>query len=338
MSGLLDLRHRLAYRRCMDRRRFLLASLAATVCAPLAGAAQPAKLARLGVLVFGTPETDAFPAIRLGLSALGYVEGRNIVFEHRYADGRPERLADLAVDLVRSRPDVIIATGGDVAPFAKRATRTIPIVMISSADPVEAGLVASLAQPGGNVTGVTFVSSDLAGKRLQFLKEAAPAVTRVAVLWNPDHPDNELLATQTAGRALGVHVQSLEVRGRDDFTDAFARAIRERMQAVVVVSSRLMSLNRARILDLAAQNRLLLVSGWGPWAAEGGLLSYGPDLDIVIRSSAIYIDRILKGARPADIPVEQPTKFELVINLKTARALGLTIPQSVLGRADQTID
>jgi len=322
----------------MDRRRFLLASLAATVCAPLAGAAQPAKLARLGVLVFGTPETDAFPAIRLGLSALGYVEGRNIVFEHRYADGRPERLADLAVDLVRSRPDVIIATGGDVAPFAKRATRTIPIVMISSADPVEAGLVASLAQPGGNVTGVTFVSSDLAGKRLQFLKEAAPAVTRVAVLWNPDHPDNELFATQTAGRALGVHIQSLEVRGRDDFTDAFARAIRERMQAVVVVSSRLMSLNRARILELAAQNRLLLVSGWGPWAAEGGLLSYGPDLDIVIRSSAIYIDRILKGARPADIPVEQPTKFQLVINLKVARAAGLTLPPSLLARADQVIE
>ena len=322
----------------MDRRRFLLASLAATACAPLAGAAQPPKLVRLGVLVFGTPETDAFPAIRRGLSALGYVEGRNIVFEHRYADGRPERLADLAIDLVRSKPDVIIATGGDVAPFAKRATRTIPIVMISSADPVEGGLVASLAQPGGNVTGVTLVSSELAGKRLQFLTEAAPTVTRVAVLWNPDHPDNELLATQTAGRALGVHVQSLEVRGRDDFTDAFARAIRERMQAVVVVSSRLMSLNRARILELAAQNRLLLVSGWGPWAAEGGLLSYGPDLEVVIRSSAIYVDRILKGARPADIPVEQPTKFELVINLKVARAAGLTLPPSLLARADQVIE
>ena len=266
----------------MDRRRFLLASLAATVCAPLAGAAQPAKLVRLGVLVFGTPETDAFPAIRRGLSALGYVEGRNIVFEHRYADGRPERLADLAIDLVRSKPDVIIATGGDVAPFAKRATRTIPIVMISSADPVEGGLVASLAQPGGNVTGVTLVSSDLAGKRLQFLKEAAPTVTRVAVLWNPDHPDNELLATQTAGRALGVHVQSLEVRGRDDFTDAFARAIRERMQAVVVVSSRLMSLNRARILELAAQNRVAARVRMGPvggggWPAELRTRSRGCD-------------------------------------------------------------
>jgi putative tryptophan/tyrosine transport system substrate-binding protein len=322
----------------MDRRRFLLASLAATVCTPLAGAAQPAKIARLGVLVFGTPETDAFPAIRRGLNALGYVEGRNIVFEHRFADGRAERLADLALDLVRSKPDVIIATGGDVAAFAKRATATIPIVMISSADPVEGGLIASLAQPGGNVTGVTLVSSDLAGKRLQFLKEAAPAVTRIAVLWNPDHPDNEFLATQAAGRALGVHVQSLEVRSRDDFTDALARAIRERMQAVVVVSSRLMSVNRVRILELAAQNRLLLVSGWGPWAAEGGLLSYGPDLEVVIRNSAVYVDRILKGARAANIPVEQPTKFELVINLKVARAAGLTLPPSLLARADQVIE
>ena len=233
---------------------------------------------------------------------------------------------------------MIIAAGGDVAPFAKRATGAIPIVMITSADPVQGGLVASLARPGGNVTGVTFVSSDLAGKRLQLLKEAAPGVTRVAVLWNPDHPDGEFPATQAAGRSLGVQVQSLEVRGRDDFASAFAAANRERMEAVIVVSSRLMTLNRARILDLAVQNRLLLVSGWGPWAAEGGLLSYGPDLDAVIRSSATYVDKILKGAKPADLPVEQPTKFELVINLKTAKALGLTIPPSVLARADEVIE
>jgi len=321
----------------MDRRLFLLTSLVGALAAPLA-TAQQAKIARLGVLLFGTPDTDAFPAIRRGLGALGYVEGRNILFEHRYAEGRPERLPDLASDLVRSKPDLIIAAGGDVAPFAKRATGTIPIVMITSADPVQGGLVASLARPGGNVTGVTFVSSDLAGKRLQFLKEAAPGVTRVAVLWNPDHPDDEFSATQPAGRSSGVHVQSLEVRGRDDFAGAFAAANRERREAVIVVSSRLMTLNRARILDLAAQNRLLLVSGWGPWAAGGGLLSYGPDLDAVIRSSATYVDRILKGTRPADIPVEQPTKFELVINLKTAKALGLTIPPSLLLRADHVIE
>jgi putative tryptophan/tyrosine transport system substrate-binding protein len=321
----------------MERRRFLLTSLGGVLGAPLAAGAQQAKIARLGVLLFGTPDTDAFPAIRRGLVALGYVEGRNIVFEHRYAEGRPERLPDLASDLVRSKPDLIIAAGGDVAPFAKRATGTIPIVVITSADPVQGGLVASLARPGGNVTGVTFVSSDLAGKRLQFLKEAAPGVTRVAVLWNPDHPDGEFPATLAAGRSLGVQVQSLEVRGRDDLAGAFAGTNRERMEAVIVVSSRLMTLNRPRILEFSAQNRLLLVSGWGPWAAEGGLLSYGPDLDAVIRSSATYVDRILKGTRPADIPVEQPTKFELAINMKTARALGLTIPPSLLARADKVI-
>jgi putative ABC transport system substrate-binding protein len=272
------------------------------------------------------------------LGALGYDEGRNILFEHRYAEGRPERLSDLAADLVRSRPDLIVAAGGDVAPFAKRATGTIPIVMITSADPVQGGLVASLARPGGNVTGVTFVSSDLAGKRLQFLKEAAPGVTRVAVLWNPDHPDDEFPATQAAGRSLGVQVQSLEVRARDDLAGAFAAASRERREAVIVVSSRLMTLNRVRILDLATRNRLLLVSGWGPWAAEGGLLSYGPDLDAVIRRSATYVDRILRGANPSDLPVEQPTKFELVINLRSAKTLGLTIPPSLLARTDRVIE
>jgi ABC-type uncharacterized transport system substrate-binding protein len=319
-------------------RHTVLATLAlALLAAPLAVEAQRPKIARLGVLLFATPDTDAFTAIRRGLGALGYVEGRNILFEHRYAEGRPERLPGLASDLVRSKPDVIIAVGGDVAPFAARATETIPIVIVTSADPVQGGLVTSLGRPGGNVTGVTFVSSDLAGKRLQFLKEAAPSVTRVAVLWNPDHPDGEFPATQAAGRSLGVQVQSLEVRGRDDFTGAFAAANRERMEAVIVVSSRLMTLNRARILELAAENRLPLVSGWGPWAAEGGLLSYGPDIDAVIRNSATYVDKILKGAKPADLPVEQPTKFELVINLKTAKALGLTIPPSVLARADEVI-
>jgi putative ABC transport system substrate-binding protein len=322
----------------MERRRFGAIVLAGVVCGRLPAEAQQGKIPRLGVLLFGTPDTDAFPAIRRGLAALGYVEGRNVLFEYRYAEGRPERLPDLAVDLVRSMPDVIIAAGGDVAPFAKQATGTVPIVMITSADPVQGGLVTSLARPGGNVTGVTFASSELAGKRLQFLKEAAPGVTRVAVLWNPDHPDGEFPATQAAGRSLGVQIQSLEVRGHDDFAGAFAAAIHARTEALIVVSSRLMTLNRARILDLAARDRMLLVSGWGPWAAQGGLLSYGPDLDAVIRRSATYVDRILKGARPADIPVEQPTKFELVINLRTAAAVGLTIPPALLARADQLIE
>lgn len=320
------------------RRAFLHTLTAGLLAAPRAAEAQPTKIVRVGVLLFGTPDTDAFPVIRRGLGALGYVEGRNILFEHRYAEGRPERLGDLASDLVRAKPDLIIAAGGDVAPFARRATATIPIVMITSADPVQGGLVTSLARPGGNVTGVTFVSSDLAAKRLQLLKEAAPAVARVGVLWNPAHPDGEFPTTQGAGGPLGVQVLSLEVQRPGDFAGAFGTAIRERMEAVVVVSSRLMTVNRPRILELAAQNRMLLVSGWGPWAAAGGLLSYGPDLDAVILSSTIYVDRILKGARPADLPVERPTKFQLVINLKTAKAFGLTIPQSLLLRADQVIE
>jgi putative ABC transport system substrate-binding protein len=321
----------------MNRRTFVT-GLGAVLAAPLGAEAQQTKMARLGVLRFGTPDTDAFPIIRRGLEVLGYVEGRSIVFEHRYAEGKPERLPDLARDLVRSKPDLIIAAGGDVAPFAQRATATIPIVMITSADPVQGGLVSRFARPGGNVTGVTFVSSELAGKRLQLLKEAAPGLARVAVLWNPDHPDDEFQATQAAGRSLGVHVESLEVRRPDDIADAFVAANRERMNAVIVASSRLMTLNRARILNLAAQNRLLVASGWGPWAAEGGLLSYGPDLDAVIRRSAVYVDRILKGEAPAGIPVERPTKFALVINLKTAKALGLTIPQSLLLRADRVLE
>jgi putative tryptophan/tyrosine transport system substrate-binding protein len=320
----------------LTRRTFLAGAIVGA--AGRRAEAQPSKMSRVGVLLFGSPDTDVFPVVRQALLALGYTEGRNIAFEHRFAEGKPERLPDLATDLVRSKPDVIIAAGGDVAPFATRATTTIPIVMITSADPVQGGLVASLARPGGNVTGLTFVSSELAGKRLQFLKEAAPKVTRVAVLWNPDHPDDEFRATQAAGGALGTRVQSLEVRRPDDFADAFAAGSREQMDAVIVVSSRLLTLNRARVLDLTTKKAIPLASGWGPWAAEGGLLSYGPDLDVVVARSASYVDRILKGARPGDLPVEQPTKFTLVINKKTAKTLGLTIPPSLLERADRVID
>ena len=322
----------------LSRRALLGGAAIGSVLYSRAAAAQPPKVARVGILLYGTPETDSFPVIRRGLVRLGYVEGRNVIFEHRFAEGRPERLPSLAAELIRSKPDVIIAFGGDVAPFAKQATATIPIVMITSADPVEGGLVSSFARPGGNVTGVTLVASELAGKRLQFLKEAAPAVTRVAVLWNPDHPDDEFRATQVAGRTLGIHVASLEVRRRDELEGAFATGGRERAEALIVVSSRLMALNRARIIDFAGQHRMLLASGWGPWAAEGALLSYGPDLDVIIMSSASYVDRILRGARPADLPVERPTKFLLVINLKIARRSGLSVPPSLVQRADEVIE
>ena len=298
-----------------------------------------AKIARIGVLLFSTPAAEPnLPALLAGLRDAGYVDGRNIALEYRYAEGHPERGRDLALGLVALKPDVIVVLGGDLAPFVKEATRTIPVVMLTSQDPVEAGLVASFARPGGNLTGVAFVASETAGKRLQFLKEAVPALTRVAVLWSPDHPDGEYRDTEAAARQVGVQVQSLEVRRPEDFDGAFQAASRGRAQALIVVSSRLMNLNRPRILEFAARQRLPLASGWGPWARAGGLLSYGPDLDALALRAATHVDKILKGSKPGDLPVEQPAKFELVINVRTARELGLAIPQSVLGRADQIIE
>jgi putative ABC transport system substrate-binding protein len=309
------------------------------VLAPLVvEAQQTGKIARLGVLLFGTPATDPnLAAFLSGLHDLGYVEGRNLALEYRSSEGRPERARDLAVQIVSLKPDVIVVLGGDMMPFVKDATSTIPVVMLTSQDPVETGVVASFARPGGNLTGVAFVSSETAGKRLQFLKEAVPSLTRVAVLWNPGHPDPEYRDITTAARRLGIHIQSLEVRQPEDFDGAFQSAIRARAEALMVVSSRLMNLNRPRILEFSSKRRILLVTGWAPWARAGGFLSYGPDLDTLVRRAATHVDKILKGAKPADLPVEQPTKFELVINLKTAKALGLTIPQSLLVRADELI-
>ena len=307
---------------------------------PLAAEAQPTgKVARLGVLLFSTPAGDPnLSAFLAGLRDLGYVEGRNIALEYRYAEGQPERVRELALQIASLKPDVYVVLGGDMVPFARHATATIPIVMLTSQDPVEAGVVASFARPGGNLTGVAFVSSETAGKRLQFLKEAVPSLTRVAVLWAPDHPDGEYRNTEATARRLGIHIQSLEVRRPGDFDGAFQAAIRERADALVVASSRFMNANRPRIEEFASKQRIPLVTGWGPWARAGSLMSYGPDLDTLVRRAAAYVDKILKGAKPVDLPVEQPTKFELVINLKTAKALGLTIPQSVLLRADQIIE
>jgi ABC-type uncharacterized transport system substrate-binding protein len=318
----------------MRRLTLLLVSIT-LAAAPLTAAAQP----RVGVLLFGNPATDPnFASFRAGLTDLGYVEGRNISLEVRGAEGKPERLPDLARELVGLKPNVIYALGGDVAPSIKAVTATIPVVVTVSLDPVQAGLVGSLARPGGNITGVTLVSSDLAAKRLQFLKEAAPGISRVAVLWNPAHPDFEYKETLVAGQRLGVSVQSLEVGNLGDFDGAFRAASTGRAEAVIVASSRQMLLNRQQITELAGKHRILLVSGWGPWAQAGALLSYGPDLNTIIRSSAGHVDKILKGAKPGELPFEQPTKFELVINLRTARAFGLTIPQSLAVRADKVIE
>jgi len=317
----------------------LLLTFGLVLGSPATEAQQPGKVARLAVLLFGTPASDPnLAAFVAGLRDLGYVEGRNLVLEYRSAEGRPERGRELAFQVASLKPDVIVVLGGDMVPFVRQATSTIPIVMLTSQDPVQAGVVASFARPGANLTGVAFVSAETAGKRLQFLKEAVPSLTRVAVLWNPDHPDGEYRDIETAARRLGIHVQSLEVRRPEEFDEAFRSATRARAEALMVVSSRFMNLSRSRILEFVSKQRMPLVTGWGPWVHMGGFLSYGPDLDVLVKRAAAHVDKILTGTRPSDLPVEQPTKFELVINLKTAKGLGLPIPQSLLLWADQVIE
>ena len=323
----------------IGRRPFILACGTA-VAWPLSLRAQQGKrMQRIGVLLFGTPDTDPnLGAFLRGLRDLGYTESQNIVIAYRYAEGKPDRLRSLAGELVAIKPDLIFALGGDVAPSARVATGTIPIVIAVSNDPVQSGLVASLARPGGNITGVTFVSSDLAAKRLQFLREIAPNLARVAVIWNPDHVDPEYRETQTAAKTLGIQLQSLEVRSAEDFDTAFQIATDARIEALIPITSRLMLTNRPRIIEFSRQHQLLLASGFGPWVREGALLSYGPDTDASTKRAAIYVDKILHGAKPDELPIEQPTKFQLLVNGKTAKSLGLDIPPTLLATADQVIE
>jgi ABC-type uncharacterized transport system substrate-binding protein len=322
----------------MRRREFITLAGGAAVW-PFATLAQPKSIPRLGVLLYSNPQSDPqMAAIRRGLSDLGYVEGRNIVIEYRYAEGRLERLPILAGQLVGLQPNVILAVGGDVAPTAKKVDEKIPLVFVSSADPEQLGLVASLRRPGGNATGVTLLQDVLASKRLELLKEAAPKISRVAFLWNPDHPDNEQRTAELAAQALGLKLLSVEVRGTDDFESAFRAANDAGVDSIYAVSSRQTVLNIKRIVQFAMTNRIPLAGGWGAWAKEGGLFSYGPDALAMAGRAANYIDKIFKGASPTDLPVEQPAKFELIINLTTAKALGLTIPYSVLSRADELIE
>jgi putative ABC transport system substrate-binding protein len=294
---------------------------------------------RIGVLLYGTPEGDPnLAAFREGLRELGHIEGRTVVFEYAAAGSKPERLPALAAELVKKQPHLIFALGGDVAPFARAATSITPVVAVVSNDPVQTHLVASLARPGGNLTGVTFVSSDLAAKRVQLLHEIAPATTRIGILWNPDHLDPEYRETQVAARQLGLELHSLEVRRPADLDDALAAAVAARVEAVIVISSRLLTLSQAAIVETAARHRIALVTGWGSWVKHGALLSYGPDLNAAVRLAAVQVDKILKGAKPADLPVEQPTTFVLAINTKTAKALGLAVPASLLLRADHILE
>ena len=311
---------------------FMLASLS------FADAQQPRKIPRLGILLYSSPENDPNVAqFRQYLRELGRIEGQNISIEYRFAGGKPERLTDAAVELVRLNPDVIFALGGDVVPAAQKATKTIPIVMWASNDPVQMGFVASLAHPGGNITGVTLILDQLAGKRLSLLKEIAPKISRVAVLWHPDHADPEFREIQREAQTMKVQLQSLEVRQSEDFENRFQAATKAKSQALMVVSSRLINLQRQRILDYTAKNRIPLVGDWGSWTPNGGLMSYGPNISEMTRRAAVHVDKILKGAKPADIPVEQPTKFELIINLNAAKQIGLTIPPNMLVRADRVI-
>jgi ABC-type uncharacterized transport system substrate-binding protein len=321
------------------RRQFIFIGGVGVVWPLSLHAQQGKRIPRIGVLLFGTPHTDpSLPAFLRGLRELGYAEGQNIAIDYRYAEGKPDRLRGLARELVAIKPDLIFALGGDVAPSARVATTTIPIVVAVSNDPVQAGLVTSLAHPGGNITGVTFVSSDLAAKRLQFLRDIAPSLNRVGVMWNPDHVDPEYREVQSAAKTLGIQVQSLEVRGAEDLESAFEAATNHRIQALMPITSRLMLINRGRIIEFSKQHQLLVASGFGPWAREGALLSYGPDTDASTKRAAAYVDKILRGAKPDELPIEQPTKFQLVINGKTANSLSLDIPPSLLATADQVIE
>ena len=321
----------------------LILALALSIfVAPLTVEAQPpAKVWRLGVLS-GEPPTESLPVVVPffdRLRTLGYVEGQNLTIERRWAEPREHGLLALAAELVQLRVDCLVAITWAAVEAAKHATTTIPIVMIINSDPVEGGLVASLAQPGGNITGFSPMTPELAGKRLELLQEVVPRLTHVGVLWEPAVPAKalEFSKTQVAAHALGVYVHSLEVRGPDDFKTAFAAATREHADALLTLGSPMTVVNRTRILDFAARTRLPAMYDKKEFVQDGGLIAYMPSEREKGERTAAYVDRILKGAKPTDLPVEQPTKFELVINLKTAKALGLTIPPMVLFQADEVI-
>ena len=322
----------------------LLIFLALCLAIPRAAVAQQPVNTRIGYLAPVFPCTGLIPsldAFRQGLRELGYVEGKNIAVECRSAGGKPDRLPELAIELVRLKVNVIVAAGGDlVARAAKQATQTIPIVMTNAADPVETGLIASLARPGSNVTGLVTISPELSGKRLALLKEAFPKVDRVAVLTNPANPEQRvrLKEIEVAAHALGLQLQVLEVREPSDFDLAFSAITRARAHALLPLGDPLIVSNRTRLVDFAATNRLPAMYHRMEFLDAGGLMVYGPNYDDLFRRAATFVDKILKGAKAGELPVEQPTKFELVINLKAAETLGLAIAPSVLARADKIIE
>jgi len=325
------------------RRGGLVAVLAcALLAAPLGAAAQqPRKVPRVGFLSLASANSvpARVEAFRLGLRELGLVEGQTIAIDWRWAEGRDDRLPGLAEELVRLKVDMIVTHGTAATLAARRATAAIPIVFASADDAVAAGLVESLARPGGNITGLTVIAPDLSGKRLEMLKEVIPRLRRLAVLRNPMNPVSvpELKETQVAARALGLQIQSLEVADPGGFAGAFSAMTRKRAGALSVLSDAMFSGRHAQIVSHATKSRLPAIFWTREFPEAGGLMSYGPNVADLWRRAAVYVDKILKGTRPADLPVEQPTRFELVVNLKAAKALGLTVPPSILGRADQVI-
>jgi putative ABC transport system substrate-binding protein len=304
----------------------------------LAAEAQPAgKVYRIGVL--GNENAPPWEGFRQGLRELGYVDTRNVAMEWRWSEGRTDRLPELAVELVRLRVDIIVASGSQAVRAAKQATSIIPIVMTTVAYPERIGLVESLAHPGGNVTGLSNIAGELSGKRLELLKEIAPKISRVALVWNPASPVEPFGRQEvlTAARAANLEIVSAEVRTPEDYPAAFAAVTAGRAQAVLAHGNPVNFRNRQLIVDFALKNRLPGIYEERVFVEAGGLMSYAPSFTDLFRRAATYVDKILKGAKPADLPVEQPTKFEFVINQKTAKAIGLTIPQSLLGRADEII-
>jgi putative ABC transport system substrate-binding protein len=323
----------------MISRRGFIGTLAGGILAtPLTAEAQPARrVYKVGILA--AEATPAIQSFRQGLHDLGYVEGQNLVIEARYHAGNSDRLPALAAELVELKVDVILAEGSTEVRAAKQATRTIPIVFAVHSDPVGTGDVASLAHPGGNITGTAQMATELSAKQLELLREMVPGITRVAVVWNPTTPSHgpALRQTEAAARAMGMQLSKIEARNGSELDGAFATATRGHARALLLLVSAMAVVERARLVSVASKHRLPTMYGSRLFVDAGGLISYSPDVRDLSRRAAIFVDKILKGAKPADLPVEQPTKFELVINLKTARALGLTIPQSLLGRADEVI-
>ncbi len=314
------------------------------LAAPLAASAQPgAKITKIGILQVGTPAGGGHlsAGFKQAMRERGYLEGQHVVFEQRFGEGKRERLSEAAAELVRLKVDIIVTSTDEGVAAAKRQTQTIPIVMANSTDPVGTGFVASLARPGGNITGNSAMSPELSGKRLELLKEVVPGLTRVAILWNPDIRGAVLdyKETEGAARTLHLQLQSVEVSRADDLDRAFTAITTGRAEALVVPAVNPVAFtNRSEIVRLAQKNRLPSIYGERAYADAGGLIAYGPSAADLWRRAAVYVDKILKGAKPGDLPVEQPTKFELVINLKTAKALGLTLPSSLVRRADRVIE